>query len=49
MSEDAVRKYEVKPKVKIISQAVSGVAPEIMGIGPVTSTQIALKRAGIIT
>lgn len=47
MSEDAVRKYEVKPKVKIISQAVSGVAPEIMGIGPVTSTQIALKRAGL--
>ena len=37
----------MKPKVKIISQAVSGVAPEIMGIGPVTSTQIALKRAGL--
>lgn len=47
MSEDAVQKYEVKPKVKIISQAVSGVAPEIMGIGPVTSTQLALKRAGL--
>lgn len=47
MSKAAVQKYEVKPKARIIAQAVSGVSPEIMGIGPVTSTQIALKRAGL--
>lgn len=47
MSEDAVRKYDVKPKAKIISQAVSGVSPDMMGIGPVTATQLALKRANV--
>ena len=47
MSERAVAKYDIKPKAKIISQAVSGVSPEIMGIGPVSSTQIALKRANL--
>ncbi|WP_260288628.1 thiolase family protein [Peribacillus aracenensis] len=47
MSEDAVKRYGVKPKAKIISQAVSGVSPEIMGIGPVKATQIALEKAGL--
>lgn len=47
MSDDAVEKYGYTPKVKIISQAASGVSPEIMGIGPVTSTQLTLKRAGL--
>ncbi|WP_249870392.1 thiolase family protein [Oceanobacillus saliphilus] len=47
MSEDAVQKHGVKPKAKIVSHAVSGVSPQIMGIGPVSSTQIALKRAGL--
>ncbi|MBM4765144.1 thiolase family protein [Bacillus sp. B15-48] len=47
MSEDAVNQYGVQPKVKIVSQAVSGVSPEIMGIGPVTSTQLALQRANL--
>ena len=45
MSEDAVNKYGVKPKAKIISQAVSGVSPEIMGIGPVTATQTCFKKS----
>ncbi|KAA9022562.1 thiolase family protein [Niallia endozanthoxylica] len=47
MSEDAVEKYGVKPKAKIVSQAVSGVSPEIMGIGPVKATQLALQRANL--
>ncbi|MGW9100408.1 thiolase family protein [Priestia megaterium] len=47
MSEDAVKKYDIKPKAKIISQAVSGVSPEFMGIGPVTATQLALKMANL--
>lgn len=47
MSEDAVNQYGVQPKAKVVSQAVSGVSPEIMGIGPVTSTQLALQRAGL--
>ncbi|MEO5562923.1 MAG: acetyl-CoA C-acyltransferase [Chitinophagaceae bacterium] len=46
-SEKAVKKYGLKPIAKIISMAVAGVDPAIMGIGPVPATQKALKRAGI--
>lgn len=47
MNEDKVNEYGLKPKAKIIAQAVSGVSPEIMGIGPVTSTFKALKQCGL--
>lgn len=47
MSEDKMNEYGLKPKAKIIAQAVSGVSPEIMGIGPVTSTQKALEQCGL--
>ncbi len=43
----AVKKYRLKPMVKVISMAVAGVDPAIMGIGPVPATEKALKRAGI--
>jgi len=46
-SEDAVKKYNLQPLAKIVSMAVAGVDPSIMGIGPVPATQKALKRAGI--
>jgi 3-oxoadipyl-CoA thiolase len=45
--EDAVKKYNLKPIAKVISMAVAGVDPAIMGIGPVPATQKALKRAGL--
>jgi 3-oxoadipyl-CoA thiolase len=44
-SEEMVKKYNLKPVAKIISMAVAGVDPAIMGIGPVPATQKALKRA----
>ncbi len=47
MNEAKMNKYGLKPKAKIIAQAVSGVSPEIMGIGPVESTQKALKQSGL--
>lgn len=47
MNEAKLNEYGVKPKAKIIAQAVSGVSPEIMGIGPVTSTFKALKQCGL--
>lgn len=47
MSGDKVKEYGLKPKAKIIAQAVSGVGPEVMGIGPVQSTQKALKQCGL--
>lgn len=47
MNEEKMKAYGLKPKAKIIAQAVSGVSPEIMGIGPVESTQKALKQCGL--
>jgi 3-oxoadipyl-CoA thiolase len=46
-SGDAVKKFGLKPMAKIISMAVAGVDPAIMGIGPVPATQKALKRASL--
>jgi 3-oxoadipyl-CoA thiolase len=46
-SEAAVKLYNLKPIAKIISMAVAGVDPAVMGIGPVPATQKALLRAGL--
>ena len=46
-SENAVKKYQLQPMAKIISMAVAGVDPSIMGIGPVPATSKALQRAGL--
>jgi len=45
--EDAVRKHGLKPKMKMVSFAFAGVEPEIMGIGPIPSTEKALSKAGL--
>ncbi|MDP2454604.1 MULTISPECIES: 3-oxoadipyl-CoA thiolase [unclassified Kaistella] len=46
-SDDAVKNYNLKPLAKIVSSAVVGVEPRIMGIGPVEATKLALKRANL--
>jgi acetyl-CoA acyltransferase len=46
-SEHALRQYNLKPMGRLLSYAVAGVPPEIMGIGPIAAIPIALKRAGI--
>jgi len=46
-SEDAVKKYNLKPKARIVSSGVIGVEPRIMGIGPVEASNRALKKAGL--
>ncbi len=46
-SEAAVKKYNLKPIAKIVSMAVAGVDPAVMGIGPVPATKKALQRAGL--
>jgi 3-oxoadipyl-CoA thiolase len=46
-SDEAVKKYNLKPIAKVIAMAVAGVDPAIMGIGPVPATQKALKRASL--
>ena len=46
-NENAVKNYGLKPMAKVISMAVAGVDPAIMGIGPVPATKKALERAGL--
>ncbi len=46
-SDDAVKKYNLIPKARIVSSGVVGVEPRIMGIGPVGASNMALKRAGL--
>ncbi len=46
-SEAAIKKYNLTPIAKVVSMAVAGVDPAIMGIGPVPATQKALQRAGL--
>ncbi|MDL1898011.1 acetyl-CoA C-acyltransferase [Anaerolineae bacterium CFX7] len=47
MSDEKARALGMKPLVKMISFAVGGVAPEVMGIGPVQAIPKALKLAGL--
>ncbi len=46
-NEAGVAQNGFKPLAKILSAAVAGVAPNIMGIGPVPASQKALERAGL--
>jgi acetyl-CoA acetyltransferase family protein len=46
-SDKALKDFNLKPMARIISSAVSGVEPRIMGIGPVHASALALKRAGL--
>ena len=48
-SESAVKRFGLQPMARVVSMAVAGVDPAIMGIGPVPATQKALKRAGLQT
>jgi 3-oxoadipyl-CoA thiolase len=47
LSGDAVSKYNATPKARIVSSAIVGVEPRIMGIGPVGATKKALAKAGL--
>ena len=46
-SEEFAAEHGLEPMARIKSAAVSGCAPEIMGIGPVEASKIALDRAGL--
>jgi acetyl-CoA C-acetyltransferase len=47
MSENRARELGVTPRARIIASAVSGVEPEIMGVGPISAVQRVLKQAGM--
>lgn len=46
-SDEAVKKYNLKPLARIVSSAVVGVEPRIMGIGPVEASKKVLEKAGL--
>jgi acetyl-CoA acyltransferase len=43
----AAKELGLKPRMRLVSYAYAGVEPEIMGIGPIPSTEKALKKAGL--
>jgi acetyl-CoA C-acetyltransferase len=47
VSENMVKKHNLKPLARIVSVGASGVEPAYMGIGPVTAVRKALHRAGL--
>ncbi len=46
-SSQGVKDHGLKPMARIVSAAVAGVEPRIMGIGPVKASEKALQRAGL--
>ena len=47
MSREKAKELRIKPKVKLLSMAVAGVDPKLMGLGIIPSTKKALDRAGL--
>ena len=46
-SENAIKKYGLTPKARVIAAATAGVAPRIMGMGPVPATRKLLSKTGL--
>jgi len=47
MSEDMVKELNLKPIARLVSYAVAGVEPSLMGIGPIKAIPKAIKQAGL--
>jgi len=47
MSEERARELGIQPRARIIASSVSGVEPEIMGVGPIQAVRKVLERAGM--
>jgi acetyl-CoA C-acetyltransferase len=47
MSEERASQLGIKPLARIIASSVSGIAPEIMGVGPIEAVRKVLKQAGM--
>ena len=47
MSADRASELGLKPRARIIASSVSGVAPEIMGVGPIEAVRKVLAQAGM--
>ena len=46
VSEETLKRYNLKPLVRVVSYAHAGVDPDIMGTGPVPASRKALEKAG---
>jgi acetyl-CoA acyltransferase len=44
---DAIDEFGLTPKMRLVSYSFTGVRPEIMGVGPIPSTEKALRKAGL--
>ena len=47
MSEERARELGIEPRARIIASSVSGVEPEIMGVGPIDAVRKVLDRTGM--
>jgi 3-oxoadipyl-CoA thiolase len=46
-SEEALRRHQLQPRARVVGAAVAGVAPRVMGLGPVPATGKLLQRLGL--
>ncbi len=46
-SEDSAKRYGLQPRARVVASAVAGVAPRIMGMGPVPATRKVLAMANL--
>jgi acetyl-CoA acetyltransferase family protein len=47
MSEDKAKSLNLKPIARVVASASAGVAPRVMGYGPISATKKVLERAGL--
>jgi acetyl-CoA C-acetyltransferase len=47
MSDERARQLGIRPRARIVASAVSGIEPEIMGVGPIEAVRRVLKQAGM--
>ena len=47
LSDDRARELGIAPKARIVASSVSGIDPEIMGVGPIEAVRRVLDRAGM--
>jgi acetyl-CoA C-acetyltransferase len=47
LSEDKARELGIRPRARIIASSVTGLDPEIMGVGPIDAVRTVLKQAGM--
>jgi 3-oxoadipyl-CoA thiolase len=47
VNEDVLKRFNLKPKARVVAMAIAGVDPAYMGVGPVPAVNKVLKRAGL--